>query len=130
MKDPGAVEIIMRHIRQNGTYKVDVGPYVIESIRDLGEPGYDSTTSDNRPTLPTSKSSPMISIRFANGCVAQFRASGTEPKFKYYIEMKGQPGVSRDKVSTDLQAMVAVILNKLLIPSESGLIVPSPSGKS
>jgi hypothetical protein len=37
------------------TYKVDVGPTAC-SIRDLGEPGYDSTTADKKPTLPRSLS--------------------------------------------------------------------------
>jgi phosphomannomutase len=124
LEDNAVVDKIMEHIRCNGTYKVDVGPYEIESIRDLGEPGYDSTTANKKPTLPTSKSSPMMTLRFSNGCVAQFRASGTEPKFKYYIEMKGTPGVSRDVVAKELQTMAGIILEKLVQPKENGLISP------
>jgi phosphomannomutase len=119
--DPGVVHTIMDRIRCNGTYKIDVGPYEIESVRDLGEPGYDSLTSDKKPTLPTSKSSPMMTLRFTNGCVAQFRASGTEPKFKYYIEMKGKPGVARDAVLKELETMAPLILEKVLEPSKNGL---------
>ena len=51
--------------------------------------------------------------------------SGTEPKFKYYIELRGQPGESRDDVSKRLDTMVKVILEELLHPAENGLITPS-----
>ena len=125
LEDNSVVETIMEHIRCNGTYKVDVGPYEIVSIRDLGEPGYDSTTADKKPTLPTSKSSPMMTLRFTNGCVAQFRASGTEPKFKFYIEMKGAPGVARSVVEEELRDMAEIILEKLLQPSKNGLTLPA-----
>lgn len=106
-----------------------VGPYAVESVRYLGEPGYDSTTPDKKPTLPTSKSSPMMTIRFGNGCVAQFRASGTEPKFKYYIELKGKPGVALDTVRKELMEMSNVILEELLHPRKYGLIKQGSSNK-
>ena len=122
--DPAVVLKIMKDIQNDGMYMSSVGPYEIESIRDLGVPGYDSTTPDKKPTLPTSASSPVISLRFKNGCVAQFRASGTEPKFKYYIELKGQPSVSREIVSNDLMTMCDVILEQLLHPTENGLVKP------
>jgi phosphomannomutase len=122
IEDKAVIGRIFDEIRHDGEYLTFVGPYEVESIRDLGEPGYDSTTADKKPTLPTSKSSPMITISFTNGCVAQFRASGTEPKFKYYIEMKGQPGVSRDIVQKELTEMSGLILNKLLKPDENGLL--------
>jgi phosphomannomutase len=121
MDDNSVVATIMDRLRANGTYKMDVGPYEIESIRDLGEPGYDSTKPDKKPTLPTSNSSPMMALRFTNGCVFQLRPSGTEPKFKFYIEMKGQPGVPRDQVKKDLDVMVATVLDLLLEPEKNGL---------
>lgn len=116
---------IMDRIRCNGKYDLDLSPYQVEAIRDLGVPGYDSSKPDNKPTLPTSKSSPMISLTFTNGCIAQFRASGTEPKFKFYIEMKGSPGKSRNEVVKELQAMTPIILEKLLEPEKNGLKIPS-----
>jgi phosphomannomutase len=102
-----------------------VGEYEIESIRDLGEPGFDSLSLDHKPTLPTSASSPMMTFRFKNGTVAQFRASGTEPKLKYYIEMRGQPGVDRDTVVQNLRLMSKILIEALLKPEENGLIAPS-----
>jgi phosphomannomutase len=123
VSDPTVVSTIMNQITNNGAFDTleTVGPYRVESIRYLGEPGYDSTTHDKKPTLPCSKSSPMITLRFANGCVAQFRGSGTEPKFKYYVELKGQPGVSREAVAETLQQMTSIVLDKLLQPEKNGL---------
>ena len=109
-----------------GTFDLKtVGQYEVESIRYLGEPAYDSTTPDNKPKLVTSKSSPMMTIRFTNGTVAQFRASGTEPKFKYYIEMKGKVGVSRATIESDLMKTSDIILQELVQPDKNGLITPS-----
>jgi Phosphomannomutase len=119
--EPATIHNIFNDMRNNGDYMTNVGPYEVESIRDLGFPGYDSTTSDKKPTLPVSKSSPMITIYFKNGTVAQFRASGTEPKFKYYIEMRGKPGVARDVVEKDLKQMSNYILEELLQPTKNGL---------
>mmetsp|Transcript_16920 Transcript_16920/g.32040 ORF Transcript_16920/g.32040 Transcript_16920/m.32040 type:complete len:613 (-) Transcript_16920:87-1925(-) len=119
--EPATFDKIFNDIRHNGDYISNVGPYEVESIRDLGFPGYDSTTTDKRPTLPVSKSSPMITICFKNGTVAQFRGSGTEPKFKYYIEMRGKPGVARDVVEKDLQQMSDYIIEELLQPTKNGL---------
>ena len=120
----GITQKIMEKIRNGGKYITNVGPYEVKSIRDLGYPGYDSSTEDNKPTLPVSKSSPMMTIQFTNSCVAQFRASGTEPKFKYYFEMCGKPGVERKIVENELKECSNIILEELLEPSVNGLIKP------
>lgn len=126
MKDPSVVPKIMDIMTCEGKFTLkNVGPYKVESIRYLGEPAYDSTTPNNLPKLVTSKSSPMMTLRFTNGTVAQFRASGTEPKFKYYIEMKGQVGVPRETIVADLKKMSDFILQELVQPDKHGLIVPS-----
>jgi phosphoglucomutase len=98
-----------------------VGPHKVASVRYLGVPGYDSSQPDGQPTLPCSKSSPMITIRFENGCIAQFRGSGTEPKLKYYMELQGQPGVSRSQLVHELEEMSSIILVELLQPEKNGL---------
>lgn len=53
--------------------------------------GYDSSTMDNKPLLPISKSSQMITFTFENGLIATLRTSGTEPKIKYYAELCCDP---------------------------------------
>eukprot|EP00537_Pseudo-nitzschia_pungens_P002687 CAMPEP_0172359380 /NCGR_PEP_ID=MMETSP1060-20121228/3585_1 /TAXON_ID=37318 /ORGANISM="Pseudo-nitzschia pungens, Strain cf. cingulata" /LENGTH=641 /DNA_ID=CAMNT_0013081003 /DNA_START=50 /DNA_END=1975 /DNA_ORIENTATION=- len=125
MHDQSTVKIIMNRLRSDGSYdtlKQVVAPYEIESIRDLGNPGYDSLQADNKPTLPTSGKAPMMTIRFANGCIIQLRPSGTEPKFKYYTEMKGRPGIPKDTVEKELKTMVDTLLDRLLQPLQNGLI--------
>lgn len=119
--DPTVVSRIFDGIRGGGDYPTHVGEHEIASIRDLGEPGYDSSKKDLKPTLPTSASSPMLTLTFTNGCVAQFRASGTEPKFKYYMELKGAPGVKRTVVEEEMTKMASVLLEELLHPAENGL---------
>ena len=123
LEDMSVVPKLMKDMTKQGNFDdlVSVGPYRIASIRYLGVPGYDSTTTDKNPTLPCSSSSPMLTIRFENGCTAQFRASGTEPKFKYYIELAGSPGVPRDEVERELNEMAGILLEELLHPSANGL---------
>lgn len=123
--DPKLVMNIIDQMRNGGKYFESVGEFQVESIRDLGSPGYDSTTMDKKPTLPISASSPMITFRFSNGCVAQFRASGTEPKFKYYIELRGNPGEKKADAEKRLQEMSGVLLEELLHPTLNGLVIPS-----
>ena len=55
------------------------------TIRDLTNEGYNSEQSDRRLNCPFQKVT--CSRTFGNGCVAAFRLSGTEPKFKYYFEL-------------------------------------------
>lgn len=125
--DPAVVMKILEQMRNNGKYFANVGGHQVESIRDLGAPGYDSTTVDKKPTLPISSSSPMITFRFTNGCVCSFRASGTEPKFKFYIELRGNPGEKKDAVEQRLKEVSGVILEELLRPTANGLVIPSSS---
>eukprot|EP00536_Pseudo-nitzschia_multiseries_P006997 jgi/Psemu1/194384/e_gw1.156.89.1 len=125
MHDQSTVKTIMERLRSNGTYetmKEVVAPYEIDSFRDLGNPGYDSLQADKKPILPTSGTAPMMTIRFSNGCIIQLRPSGTEPKFKYYTEMKGRPGVPKEKVEKELAAMVEIVLDRLLQPAQNDLI--------
>ena len=128
MHDQSTVKTIMERLRSNGTYEALKGvvvPYEIESFRDLGNPGYDSLQTDKRPTLPISEAAPMMTIRFTNGCIIQLRPSGTEPKFKYYIEMKGQPGAPKETVAKELATMVDIVLDQLLQPMKNRLIKKS-----
>lgn len=124
ISDANVTHSIMNHIRNGGKYISSIGPYEVKSIRDLGFPGYDSSTDDKKPTLPISESSPMITITFTNGCIVQLRASGTEPKFKYYIEMQGEPGVKREVVVDELTRCSKILLEELLKPEKFGLTKP------
>lgn len=122
ISDPSVVDKIMNLMTCDGQFNLkSVGPYEVDSIRFLGEPGYDSSMPNKKPKLATSKSSPMMTITFKNGCTAQFRGSGTEPKFKYYIEMKGKPGVARNFVEEELEKFSQIVIEKLVQPKKFGL---------
>ena len=55
----------------------------VKHIRDLTGNGYDSSTSNTRPILPTSEAH-MLTYNFVEyNAVVTLRTSGTEPKLKY-----------------------------------------------
>lgn len=98
LKDPTILEKIFNYIRyeySSGTkYPQKIGDELqISSFRDLTK-GYDSTTIDNVPILPTDPNSQMITIRakpqesniMDENVIFTMRGSGTEPKLKVYIE--------------------------------------------
>ncbi|ODQ83224.1 hypothetical protein BABINDRAFT_6071 [Babjeviella inositovora NRRL Y-12698] len=69
-----------------------IGEFSVVSWRDLTV-GYDSTTADNVPVLPSDPSSQMITATLTTkkqDCLIRLtaRGSGTEPKLKVYIEGK------------------------------------------
>lgn len=66
------------------------GKYKIKSIRDLTT-GVDTSQTDLKSKLPSSKSSQMITFTLDNGTVVTLRTSGTEPKVKYYSEYCATP---------------------------------------
>lgn len=55
-------------------------------------PGFDSSQPNNKAILPLSTTSDMITFTLASGSLVTLRASGTEPKIKYYIELQTEPG--------------------------------------
>jgi len=40
---------------------------------------------------------------------------------RYYIEMKGQPGIPREEVENDLANFVKIVLDRLLEPEKNNL---------
>ncbi|KAI9267914.1 hypothetical protein BDA99DRAFT_504345 [Phascolomyces articulosus] len=82
----------------------------VVGVRDLTV-GYDSTTPDNKPTLPVSASSEMITFRLENNAVFTIRTSGTEPKIKYYSELRGD---SEEQARKDLSSVVQAIGDELV----------------
>lgn len=66
------------------------GRYAVKGVRDLTT-GFDSRECDLKARLPSSSSSQMITFYFENGLDATIRTSGTEPKIKYYTELRASP---------------------------------------
>eukprot|EP00743_Colponemidia_sp_Colp-15_P004496 GILK01004848.1.p1 GENE.GILK01004848.1~~GILK01004848.1.p1 ORF type:complete len:617 (-),score=128.04 GILK01004848.1:158-1951(-) len=109
------------NIRSNGQYLQTVGRFPIRFIRDLTT-GFDNEQPNNTAILPTSSSSQMITFTFENGGVITLRTSGTEPKIKYYSELKGS---DEHQTKEELAAMVDAVIQELFRPEEYGLIPPS-----
>lgn len=84
---PDASRAVFERLR--GGYPKAVGPLAVESVRDLGT-GKDSGTADGLPTLPWTPGDMMITFRLAGGAELTLRASGTEPKLKYYLEVRAE----------------------------------------
>ncbi|RLV94957.1 Phosphoribomutase [Spathaspora sp. JA1] len=109
----------------SGNYPELLGNFKVTSWRDLTI-GYDSTTADNIPLLPTDPSSQMItavlepidsssdeSVRFT--C----RGSGTEPKLKLYIE--GQSNKSEEIAQEIARKCWETLRNEWFKPDAYGL---------
>jgi len=80
--DLATTATVFKRIRGLGNpYPVHVVERKVLRWRDLTL-GYDSSTKDNVPELPSSASSQMITCRLDGGLRFTIRASGTEPKIK------------------------------------------------
>ncbi|KAL7721242.1 Phosphoglucomutase-2 [Entamoeba marina] len=121
--DPSLMSKIFHKMRNDGKYYWKFGKYNVASIRDLTD-GVDTAQSDKKPLLPVSKSTEMITYTFENGCKATLRGSGTEPKLKYYIELPGKPGVSKEEVVAELMELSRELLEFSLEPEKNGLVAP------
>lgn len=94
--EPDKIVRIFERIRNwegnNGKYPQFIldGKYKIANVRDLTT-GIDTSRSDGLSTLPSSKSSQMITFTLDNDTVVTLRTSGTEPKIKYYAEYCAKP---------------------------------------
>ncbi|VDN54887.1 unnamed protein product [Dracunculus medinensis] len=118
------VKNIFTKLRKDHKYPTIIGPYNVKYVRDLTV-GYDNEQVDNKPILPLSTSSEMITFTLSNGSLATIRASGTEPKIKYYIELKTDPGKDEKdlgNVMDELSKLEKVVVDTLLEPELNGLI--------
>ncbi|KAI8092267.1 Phosphoglucomutase/phosphomannomutase [Gilbertella persicaria] len=98
-------------------YPTTVGGYKVTGIRDLTV-GYDSSKPNHEPTLPVSSSSEMITFSLENNTVFTIRTSGTEPKIKYYSELRGE---SEEQAKIDLHRVVEAIGDELMEYQKNGL---------
>ncbi|KAK3576083.1 hypothetical protein CHS0354_014087 [Potamilus streckersoni] len=118
----------LRNYNETNKYPETCGPYKIKYVRDLTE-GYDNSQPDNKPVLPVSRSSQMITFTFENGCTATIRTSGTEPKIKYYTEHRPDPkrGMDQAEAQNELDNIVECIKTNFFRPDKFGLIVRTDS---
>ncbi|VDN02032.1 unnamed protein product [Thelazia callipaeda] len=115
---------IFAKLRKEGKYPKKIGTYDVKYVRDLMT-GYDDEQPDKKTVLPLSRSSEMITFSLSNGSWTTIRASGTEPKIKYYIEFKSLGGkTEKDLVDmkNELSKLEQAVVDNLLEPKVNGLI--------
>ena len=105
------------------------GDFAVTRVRDLNL-GYDSAQADEKPTLPTSSSSFMVSFFVGDEISFTIRTSGTEPKIKYYSEIVAPLGehmeadaaeLAKSAARDRLQRFVDTAIERCLEPLANGL---------
>jgi len=127
-------------------YPKNCGNYKITGIRDLTvgiEADFRDGGKDKKPTLPCSSSSQMITFYFDNGSEITIRASGTEPKIKWYSEIRkiikdkqiseNNPMIDdeqfRKEIKDELDQLVEQVIEQFLQPKQNGLIERETTNK-
>jgi phosphomannomutase len=117
-------------------YPTSCAQFTISGVRDLTagiELELGLAGSDRMPTLPCSSSTQMITFFFANGCEITIRASGTEPKIKWYSEIikkNTQAGLQssadnelfRQQAKNELDQLVDAVLRQFVQPERNQMI--------
>ncbi|WKY01410.1 hypothetical protein Q1695_015422 [Nippostrongylus brasiliensis] len=121
---PTVTKQLFNSLRKDKKYPEMIGSQKVKYVRDLTI-GYDNAQPDNKPVLPLSTSSEMITFTLENGSLCTLRASGTEPKIKYYCELKTPPGKTENDlgdVMKELDELEKAVVDTLLRPQQFGLI--------
>lgn len=73
------------------------------------------------PEFPVSSSSEMITFETRNGARLTMRTSGTEPKLKYYLEVRNQDN-DRQAAAHDLKLISQAVAEELVEAAKNGLL--------
>ncbi|KAG2493579.1 hypothetical protein HYH03_008098 [Edaphochlamys debaryana] len=104
-------------------YAPSVAGVQVLHVRDLGT-GLDTSTPDRTALLPWFPGDMMVTYALEGGATLTLRASGTEPKLKYYLEVKGADAAAAAALADRL---VGAIPEELVGLSRHGLSRPPPS---
>lgn len=121
---PEVTKKLFSTLRADLKFPTKIGEAEVASVRDLTI-GYDNSKPDNKPVLPLSTSSEMVTFFLKTGSVTTLRASGTEPKIKYYIELITAPGKTQndlESVISEMDQLEKDVVATLLRPQQFGLI--------
>lgn len=103
--DPATQKKFFDCIRNGGNYVKELGGMKVTSLRDIAR-GVDTGSPSGKSELPRSGGD-VITLRFENGAVCTLRSSGTEPKLKYYIEVRDDSREGRHGELADLVSAIA-----------------------
>lgn len=115
------------------------GRYRIIGIRDLTvgiEADFRGGEQNKKPTLPCSKSNQMITFYFEHHCEVTLRASGTEPKIKWYSEIRkkkkhcqpteNEPMIDDDQfrkeTKQELDDLIEILIEEFLKPEKNQFV--------
>uniref|UniRef100_A0AC35TPE8 Phosphoglucomutase-2 n=1 Tax=Rhabditophanes sp. KR3021 TaxID=114890 RepID=A0AC35TPE8_9BILA len=122
--NPSVTQTLFGDLRKDSQYPTEIGGVKVRFVRDLTI-GYDNEQPFNKPKLPISTSSEMITFTLENDNVITLRASGTEPKIKYYIEMITASEKKESdlvEVEKEFLKLEDAVVQQLLNPTKYGLI--------
>lgn len=105
------IQEIMNTLRENAP--AEIGGYKVTAVRDYKKDTItDIATGAVKPTgLPSSN---VLYYEMNDGAWVCVRPSGTEPKVKFYLGVKGNSLEDADKKSKDLSAAVHTMIDKML----------------
>lgn len=83
--------------------------------------GLDTTQPDGKPSLPWSPGDLMLTLHLEGGGFLTLRASATEPKLKYYLEVAAAPGEAAEAAEARARAVEAAVSRDIVRPEERGL---------
>ncbi|KAJ2705888.1 hypothetical protein FB645_002072 [Coemansia sp. IMI 203386] len=124
-------EFVRPHCNDVLRYPRTIGGFPVSYIRDLTV-GFEMRDVDKHegpltlsesqfvPEFPVSAGSHMITFETRNGGRLTMRTSGTEPKLKYYLEVRNADN-DRQAAARDLQTMVQAIADELVQAKKNGL---------
>ncbi|CAF1065233.1 unnamed protein product [Didymodactylos carnosus] len=122
-------------------YPKTCGKYNVTGIRDLtvGIEADFRNEKDKKPELPCSSATQMLTFYFDNGCEITIRASGTEPKIKWYSEIRKKSSNMdkkelheefRQQTRQELQELLETCIKEFLQPEKNELIERETSRNS
>jgi len=102
----------------NAPFPKALGKRRIHRWRDLTT-GWDSATADHKPLLPVDGTSQMITASVEGDVRFTVRASGTEPKIKFYVEGRAH---SLEKARRHAEDVLADLISEWFDPAVYGFV--------
>eukprot|EP00884_Botryococcus_braunii_P014827 jgi/Botrbrau1/23345/Bobra.0051s0005.1 len=115
---PARSRSVFENLRAGGCYAKALGGVAVTGVRDLGT-GLDTSQPDGRTRLPWFSGDMMITYTLEGGGTLTVRASGTEPKLKYYLEIGDSTRVG---ALAKAEALERAVDEELIQPDKYGLL--------